>query len=86
MPFVLDASVALSWHFEDEVSEYADAVLDRLREDNALVPSLWPMEMANGLLAAERRGRISSANVGRAVDSLLALPISVHRGVVCGGA
>jgi predicted nucleic acid-binding protein len=78
MPFVLDTSVALSWHFVDEVSAYADAVLDHLEEDSAVVPGLWSLEMANGLAIGERRHRISPANVARAVEESLALPISVH--------
>jgi predicted nucleic acid-binding protein len=77
MPFVVDASLALAWHFEDELSEYADRVLDRLREDRAVVPSIWPLEVANGLLVAERRGRLSPARLARAVDLFQQLPIFV---------
>lgn len=36
--FVLDSSVAMAWCFEDEATEATDAVLDRLRDDRALVP------------------------------------------------
>jgi predicted nucleic acid-binding protein len=78
MPFVLDASLALAWYFEDEVSEYADLVLERLREDSALVPSLWPLEIANGLISAERRGRLSPAGVMRTAELVQELPISVQ--------
>ena len=78
MPFVVDASVALAWHFEDEASEYADRVLERLREDRAAAPSIWSLEVANALLVAERRGRLSPAKVARAVELLLELPISIH--------
>jgi predicted nucleic acid-binding protein len=78
MTFVLDASVALAWHFEDEASEYADRVLDRLRQDDALVPALWALELANGLLVAERRGRLSAADVARIQGLTPDLPISVN--------
>ena len=78
MPFVLDASLALAWHFEDEVSEYADRVLDRLEEDQAVVPSLWALEIANALVVAERRGRLSPADVARAAELFLEVPISFH--------
>ena len=77
MPFVMDASLALAWHFEDEASQYADRVLDRLREDRAVVPSIWPLEVANGLLSAERRGRLSLAGVARAAELFQELPIFV---------
>ncbi len=77
MPFVVDASVALAWHFDDEVSEYADRVLERLRRDQALVPAIWPLEVANGLLIAERRKRLSAAKLARAVELTQELAISV---------
>lgn len=53
--FVLDNSIVMAWSFEDEVDEYADAVLERLAETKALVPVLWPLEVANALLMGERR-------------------------------
>ena len=78
MPFVLDTSVTLAWYFEDETSEYSADVLRRLRIDSALVPSLWPIEVANGLLSAERRGRITPTEIAKAVAQTLELPIAVH--------
>ncbi len=57
--FVLDCSVTMAWCFEDEASEYADAVLRHLETEDALVPTLWHLEVLNVLLVAERRGRIT---------------------------
>jgi len=76
--FVLDASVALSWCFEDEGGEYALRVLDALRSSEAVVASLWPLEIANGLAVAERRGRLDSAAAARFTELVLALPIAVE--------
>jgi len=78
MPFVVDASLALAWYFEDEASEYADRVLDRVGEDLALVPSLWALEIANALAFAERRNRLSSADVARIAELFLEVPVSIH--------
>lgn len=58
--FVLDCSVTMAWCFEDEASEYADAVLRYLKTEDALVPTLWHLEVLNVLLVAEQRGRITS--------------------------
>lgn len=44
---VLDNSIVMAWSFEDESDEYADAVLDRLSTARALVPAVWPLEVAN---------------------------------------
>ena len=55
--FVLDNSIVMAWSFADEVSAYADAVLDRLTAIRTIVPVLWPLEVANALLMGERRKR-----------------------------
>lgn len=77
MNFVLDASVAVAWAFEDEREPYATAVLESLRVSEALAPALWPLEVANALLTAERRQRISATDATRFVRILLTLPVVV---------
>jgi len=74
---VLDASVALAWCFQDEGGDYPARVLDALRSGEAVVASHWTLEVCNGLLVAERRGRIGSQEAARVVRLLLALPIAV---------
>jgi len=75
--FVLDASVTLAWCFEDEGGDYAVEVLEALRASEAIVASLWPLEVANGLAVAERRGRLDAAACARFMELVLALPIAV---------
>jgi predicted nucleic acid-binding protein len=75
---VLDASLALSWALPDEASAYSDAVLDQVAKSGALVPGLWPHEMANGLLMAQKRGRYTTAQRMVFVEELLRLPIEVE--------
>ncbi len=75
--FVVDASVTMAWCFEDEATEATDAVLDRLRSERALVPAIWPLEVANVLLVAQRSGRVSEAQIGRFVRLLAQLPVDV---------
>ena len=77
MAFVLDCSVALAWLLPDEGSEPADALADRLEQDSAHVPSIWPLEVGNALLVALRRGRISEGDVTRIAAALAALPVEV---------
>ena len=55
---VVDASLTLAWCFEDERTPAIDAVLDQVVRDRALVPSLWRLEVVNGLQMAMRRKRI----------------------------
>jgi predicted nucleic acid-binding protein len=75
--FVLDASVALAWCFEDEDDAYAKEVLDALRRSEAVVASHWTLEMSNGLVSSERRGKIDAATASRFGSLILALPIVV---------
>jgi predicted nucleic acid-binding protein len=76
--FVVDASVALAWCFVDEGSPEADAALGRLEREDAIAPAIWPLEVANGLRTAERRGRLDLADVPRIRDLLLSLPVEVE--------
>ena len=75
--FVLDGSVTMVWGFEDETDEYAEAILERMPDLQAHVPSLWPLEVANALLVGERRRRITSAETARFLAILGAFPITV---------
>ncbi len=77
MSFVLDTSVALAWCFEDEQTPGIMSLLDRLTETGAMAPQLWPLEALNGLLTAERRGRIDAALRRLLSGFLQQLPIGI---------
>jgi predicted nucleic acid-binding protein len=75
--FVLDASIALAWCFEDEVTAATQRVLARLGTEAASVPAIWPLEVANALTTAERRHRITRADTAEFIATLESLAISV---------
>jgi predicted nucleic acid-binding protein len=77
LSIVLDPSLALSWYFEDERTPAADAVLDRVVEEGAIVPVLWRLEIANGLQMAIRRKRIDIRFREEAIANLARLPIAI---------
>ena len=56
---VVDASIVLSWLYEDEDEPLADQVLVNLPAEGTWVPQMWHFEVRNALLMAERRGRFS---------------------------
>ena len=63
MEWVLDASLALAWALPDETSIQAERFLNRLTAKDVLwVPSLWWVEIANALIVAERRKRLTEAD------------------------
>ncbi|MDB5424723.1 MAG: hypothetical protein JWQ29_2139 [Phenylobacterium sp.] len=77
MTFVIDNSVALAWCFEDEQTAGILALLDRVIDTGAVAPQLWPLEAVNGLLTAERRGRIDRTARQRLGGFLADLPIQI---------
>ncbi len=68
MSLVLDGSVALAWCFSDETTPVVDEVMLRAARSGAVVPSIWRLEVANGLRSAIRRRRLTTL----ARDDLLA--------------
>ncbi|MCF8090020.1 MAG: type II toxin-antitoxin system VapC family toxin [Desulfotignum sp.] len=77
--FVLDNSIVMTWCFKDEVNPYADHILDTLENATGFVPSIWPLEVSNVLLVAERRKRISEAGSIHFIALLSELPIIVEQ-------
>lgn len=69
--FVLDASIALAWFVDEPVSAHARQVAQALvNGGRALVPSLWHLEVANGLAVAERRRILTAADVSACVAQI----------------
>jgi predicted nucleic acid-binding protein len=76
MAWVIDPSVALAWLLPDETDARAEAV--RVAVENgadAWIPAHWWLEIGNGLLMAERRGRITPEQVAHALSLVKALPL-----------
>lgn len=69
----------MAWCFEDEQTDATEAVLDMLQHDEAWVPAVWPLEVANLLLVAERSGRLTEAQASHFLALLNALPIEVDQ-------
>jgi predicted nucleic acid-binding protein len=75
---VIDASTALGFLMPDEQAPKAVEALEALEQGvPTFVPSHWPLEVANGLLIAERRRRTSHADVSEALHVVLSLPIEI---------
>lgn len=74
---VLDSSIALSWCLPDEAAPDVDEVQQTVVMQAAVVAAHWPLEVANALLMAVRRGRIDVAFRDAALRDLAALPIAL---------
>jgi predicted nucleic acid-binding protein len=73
--FVIDASIALAWCFDDEATAATSALLDRFEDEHAEVPSLWHLELANALALSERKGRVTPARTSEFIALIGGLPI-----------
>jgi predicted nucleic acid-binding protein len=78
--FVLDASVALLW-FAPETNpngnDYAAATLVALKQAQAVVPSLFALEIANVVTKLETKALVTEADAQRYVALLRCLNITV---------
>jgi predicted nucleic acid-binding protein len=80
MSFVLDNSVTMRWFFGDGKPQelaYASKVLDAMKQDNALVPVTWGLEVANVIARAEAKGLVTEARSGAFLEMLEGVEIDV---------
>jgi predicted nucleic acid-binding protein len=77
--FVLDASFALCWCFEDEATAETESTLTILQHQQgvAWIPAIWQYEMLNGLGKGVVRGRLTRDKALLLWQELQALPIRV---------
>ena len=77
MSLVLDSSATLAWIYQDEVGDLPAKIFGLVVASGASVPSLWRLEVANGLRNGVRRGRIDLADRDAALADLSRLRIDV---------
>ncbi|HHT9111181.1 MAG TPA: type II toxin-antitoxin system VapC family toxin [Candidatus Brocadiaceae bacterium] len=83
---VLDASVVLKWYFNDEA--HGQKALDILskyisNDINIVAPSLLEYEVVNGLIIAQKRGRIEDNKINIAIDGFYDLGIKLKNLAWC---
>ena len=76
--FVVDASTAFAWAHADQASAYTAAILESLENGaSAHAPSLWRLELANILLVANRRKKMTVLECEAALAFFENLPIAI---------
>jgi predicted nucleic acid-binding protein len=76
---VLDSSATLAWLYQDEVSDSIRRIFDLISTDGAWVPSLWRLEVANGLQIGTRRRRIDASYRSAALADLSKYDIAIDQ-------
>jgi predicted nucleic acid-binding protein len=79
---VLHSSVVCGWFLENHATPYTEAMLERLRDDRAVVPPLWDIEFANVLRTACLRQRMTAEAAQQVIAQIASLPIDVDRHAV----
>lgn len=79
MPFVLDASIAACWAFDDDDHPVAALALERIRTEQAHVPGIWWFEVRDTLIVNERRGRLTEADTSVFLRNLTRLGVTIDR-------
>jgi predicted nucleic acid-binding protein len=79
LSIAIDASIIVAWAIEDDQTTLSDAVQDALASgERAVAPALWPLEVANALLVAERHHRLSQAALLAFMTRLGQVPIETE--------
>ncbi len=74
---VVDASIALSAVLPDEMNRRANKAWELVVTQGALVPSHWALEVANGLLVAQRRRRITDIDRRETISDLMSISVVI---------
>ena len=72
----------MAWFFSQEATPYTNAVRQYLKVAEAIVPDVWPYEIANVLYIGLKHGRCTETDIVPWTKLLLALPIRVEAATV----
>jgi predicted nucleic acid-binding protein len=75
MKYVVDASFVASLFLPDESQDASDRLAAKIKQAGATAPALLQLEIANILLMARRRKRITSAQITQLLQALEHFPI-----------
>ncbi len=75
---VLDASVVAAWYLRGQATLGADQLLNEAPDLQFVVPHIFPSELANFLLVAERDKRIFASRSREVLDDFAAYDVSVR--------
>lgn len=74
---MLDASMAMAWHFKDEETGGTAAVEHMTLDHAVVVPRHWFAEVANAMLIGERKGRTTVPDCARFIDRIADLMLVI---------
>ena len=76
---MLDCAVVLAWVLEEHGPDTSLGILERVARHGAIVPAIWPLEVSNSLMMAQRQRRLSVAQMEKAVANVRELRVDWDR-------
>jgi len=77
MALIPDISAILGVALDDEDGKYAEAVIEAIAADEAVIPTLFWFELRNALVTSERRKRLAPDRTAAFLSDLALLPIVI---------
>jgi predicted nucleic acid-binding protein len=77
---VLDCSLALAWLLREREGTAAVDILEQVFINGGIGPSIWRLEILNGVLSALQQRRIKPDQVDRVLAQAAEIPIELDRG------
>ncbi len=80
MSFVLDNSVSMRWLFRDGKPldiDYANGVLEGMKDISAIVPVIWGLEVANVIARAEANNQMTQPHIQAFLELVGSINIAV---------
>ena len=78
MPFVVDNSIVVGWHLDNQATPYSDEVLNALAGDTGHVPALWALEFSNVVRKALLAKKITETRAREIMQIQASLALTVH--------
>jgi predicted nucleic acid-binding protein len=74
---VLHSSIVIAWYFDNVATAEADAVLDRVADGGAIVPTHWRLDIGEAFQKTIQRNRTDAIYRGASIAELALMPITI---------
>lgn len=75
--FVIESSIVMAWCFQDKATLATNRLLERMVTEAAAVPAWWSLEITDMLALAERKKRITAAQIAQFIALIESFDLEV---------
>jgi len=77
MPFVIDNPGVCGWFLSNQATDDSEDIAQRLLDDNAVAPGLWPLELAHVLRTVRKHGAMVAQQAQDTSAEIASLPTAI---------